>query len=74
VPVTLEERARAFMQHYEGLVAQHGPEIGLRMICQIGRMYTRGLHGAAEARVAIQEARSREDLELVVERWFRTGS
>jgi nifR3 family TIM-barrel protein len=71
VPVTLEERARAFMQHYEGLVAQHGPAVGLRMICQIGRMYTRGLRGAAEARVAIQEARSREDLERVVDRWFK---
>jgi nifR3 family TIM-barrel protein len=70
-PVTLEERARTFMQHYEGLVAQHGPEVGLRVMRQIGRMYTRGLRGATEARVAIQQARRREDLERVVERWFR---
>ena len=70
-PVTPEERARAFMHHYEGLMMQYGPQIGLRFICQIGRMYTRGIRGAAEARVAIQKARSREDLERVAERWLK---
>jgi hypothetical protein len=33
-------------------------------------MYARGIGGAAEARVAIQNARSREDILRIVERWF----
>jgi hypothetical protein len=34
-------------------------------------MYARAIPGAAEARVAIQEARGREDFHEIVERWFR---
>jgi nifR3 family TIM-barrel protein len=68
--VTMAERARALLGHYDGLVAQYGPRSGLRMICQVGRMYTRGIADAAAARVAIQNATSREDLERIVERWF----
>ncbi len=60
------------MEHYEGLVQQYGERIGLRVFCQVGRMYTRGLHGAAEARVAIQEATGREDIEGILKRWFRS--
>jgi len=69
-PVTPAERARALLEHYEGLVIQYGPQGGLRMFCQVGRMYARGIAGAAEARVAIQNARSRDDILRIVERWF----
>lgn len=69
--VTAEERARTFIAHYEGLVRQYGPQAGLRYMCNIGRMYTRGLHGATDARSAIQKARSPEDLRRVVETYFR---
>ena len=69
-PVTPPERARALMEHYEGLVLQYGPQGGLRLFCQVGRMYARSITGAAEARVAIQNARSRDDLDRIVERWF----
>jgi len=70
-PVTMEERGQAFLGHYRGLTEQYGDEGGLRMIRQIGRMYTRGIAGATEARVAIQEARSRADIEQIAARWFR---
>jgi hypothetical protein len=58
------------MEHYEGLVLQYGPQGGLCLFCQVGLMYTRGIAGAAEARVAIQNARCREDIQGIVERWF----
>jgi nifR3 family TIM-barrel protein len=70
--VTPEERGRFLLEHYEGLVRQYGEQIGLRLFCQVGRMYARAIPGAAEARVAIQEARGREDFHEIVERWFRT--
>jgi tRNA-dihydrouridine synthase len=70
--VTPEDRGRALLEHYEGLVCQYGERIGLRLFCQVGRMYTRGLHGAAEARVAIQEAGGREDIEGIIKRWFQS--
>jgi nifR3 family TIM-barrel protein len=69
-PVTPADRARALLEHYDGLVLQYGPQGGLRLFCQVGRMYARGIAGAAEARVAIQNARSREDILRIVERWF----
>ena len=69
-PVTMAERARAFLQHYEGLVHQYGPHGGLKLMCEVGRMYTRGIPGAPEARVAIQSARSPEDLVAIAVRWF----
>jgi len=69
-PVTREERRGAFLGHFEGLVRQYGPKGGVRLMAQVGRMYTRGIPGAPEARVAIQEARSEADFERIAERWF----
>lgn len=68
--VTMAERARDFWEHYEGLVAQYGTRIGLRYICQVGRMYTRGIPLAAEARVAIQNAGGPEDLRMICKTYF----
>jgi nifR3 family TIM-barrel protein len=69
-PVTTDERRRAFLDHFEGLVRQYGPEGGVRMMAQVGRMYTRGIAGAPEARVAIQNARSAADFARIAARWF----
>jgi tRNA-dihydrouridine synthase len=68
--VTMAERARMILEHYEGLVVQYGPAIGVRMISQVGLMYTRNIPGAAEARKAIQSARTDEQFRAVVERYF----
>lgn len=70
-PVSPEERARTFLEHYEGLVQQYGAWVGLRLMRQIGAMYIRGMPGAAEARVAMQQSRGREDIERIAERWLR---
>jgi nifR3 family TIM-barrel protein len=70
-PVTPQERARTFLEHYDGLVQQYGAWVGLRLMRQIGAMYIRGIPGAAEARAAIEHSRSREDIERIAERWFR---
>ncbi len=69
-PVSMDERRRAFLDHFEGLVRQYGPEGGVRMMAQVGRMYTRGIAGAPEARVAIQNARSAADFARIAARWF----
>ena len=69
-PVTPEERGRAFLEHYEGLVRQYGERVGLRYIRQIGRVYARDIPRAAEARAQIQNARSDADIRCVAERWF----
>jgi nifR3 family TIM-barrel protein len=69
-PVSNEERARAFWQHYEGLVIQYGERIGLRFMRQVSLMYTRGIRGAPEARVAIQNAGGPEDLRAIMEKYF----
>jgi len=69
-PVTPEERGRAFLEHYEGLVGQYGERVGLRYIRQIGRVYAREIPRAAEARATIQAARSDRDIRRVAERWF----
>ena len=73
-PVTPEERGRWFLAHYEGLVRQYGGKQGLRHIRQVGRMYAREIPGAPEARVAIQNAASDEDLRRVAEKWFGVAS
>jgi tRNA-dihydrouridine synthase B len=70
LPVTSEERARAFWEHYEGLVVQYGERIGLRFMRQVSLMYTRGIRGAPEARVAIQNAGSPDDLRRIVRDYF----
>ncbi len=69
-PVTPAERGRTFLEHYEGLVNQYGERVGLKYIRQIGRVYARDIPGAAEARAAIQNARSAADIRRVAERWF----
>ena len=69
-PVTAAERGRAFLEHYEGLVRQYGDAVGLKYIRQIGRVYARDIPRAAEARAAIQKARSADDIRRIVERWF----
>jgi len=69
-PVTSQERARAFWEHYEGLVLQYGERIGLRLMRQVSLMYTRGIRGAPEARVAIQRAASADDLRAIVRKYF----
>jgi nifR3 family TIM-barrel protein len=69
-PVTPAERARTILEHYEGLVMQYGPDIGVRMIGQVGLMYTRGLAGAAEARRAIQCVHTDEGFRAVIEKYF----
>ena len=71
--VSIAERGRAFLEHYDRLAAQYGEERGLRIIRQIGRVYARGFPGAAEARVAIQEATSDDDIRRLAERWFGMG-
>jgi len=68
--VTPEERGHVFLEHYERLVAQYGPTLGLKHIRQVGRVYAREIPGAAEARVAIQDATSDADLRTVARRWF----
>jgi len=68
--VTSEERGRAFWEHYEGLVVQYGERIGLRLMRQVSLMYTRGIRGAPEARVAIQNAASVDDLRKIREKYF----
>ena len=72
--VTMDERRTAILEHYEGLAAQYGPSIGLRMICQVGLMYTRNIPEAAEARKALQAARTDEEFRGVVDRFFGQGS
>jgi nifR3 family TIM-barrel protein len=69
-PVTPMERARTILEHYEGLVAQYGPGIGVRMIGQVGLMYTSGLPGAAEARRALQCVTTDERFRAVVAKYF----
>jgi|WetSurMetagenome_2_1015567.scaffolds.fasta_scaffold12369_5 tRNA-dihydrouridine synthase B len=71
LPVTMDERRGSILQHYEGLITQYGPEIGLRMITQTGLMYTRNIAGAAEARLALQASRTDEEFRGVVDRYFR---
>jgi tRNA-dihydrouridine synthase B len=70
-PVTMNERRTAILQHYEGLVTQYGPTIGLRMITQVGLMYTRNIGSAAEARLALQASRTDEEFRGVVDRFFK---
>jgi len=72
-PVTPEERGRAFLEHYEGLVRQYGERVGLRYIRQIGRVYARDIPRAAEARARIQNARSAKGIRHVAERWFEVN-
>lgn len=69
-PVTMAERRRAFLDHFEGLLRQYGPVGGVKMMAQIGRMYTRGIAGAPEARVAIQNARGADAFQRIADRWF----
>lgn len=69
-PVTPAERGRTLLEHHERLVAQYGDVVGLRYIRQIGRVYARAIPGAAEARAAIQNARSADDIRRVAKRWF----
>ena len=71
--VSIAERGRVLREHYDRLAAQYGEERGLRIIRQIGRVYARGFAGAAEARAAIQEATSGDDLRRLAERWFGAG-
>jgi len=68
--VTPAERGRTFLEHYEGLIAQHGETVALRIIRQVGRVYARDIPRAAEARAQIQNARSDDDIRGVAERWF----
>jgi len=68
--VSISERGQVFLDHYDRLVEQYGEERGLRIIRQIGRVYARGFPRAAEARVAIQEAASGDDIRRLAERWF----
>lgn len=49
---------------------QSGPDRGVRMMAQVGRMYTRGIPGTPEARVAIQEARGADVFQRIADRWF----
>jgi len=69
-PVTPQERGRWFLDHYEGLVRQYGPVLGLRHMRQVGRMYAREIPGAPEARVAIQKAAGDADMRRVAVEWF----
>jgi tRNA-dihydrouridine synthase B len=70
-PVTTDERARAFWEHYEGLVLQYGERIAIRYMRQVSLMYTRGIRGAPEARTAIQHAGGPDDLRAIMEKYFR---
>jgi len=71
--VTIPERGRTFLDHYDRLVDQYGEERALRIIRQIGRVYARGFPHAAEVRVAIQDAASGDDIRRLTERWFGVG-
>jgi len=68
--VSREHRGRTFLEHYERLVEQYGEESALKFIRQIGRVYARAFPGAAEARTAIQQARSADEIRHVAETWF----
>jgi nifR3 family TIM-barrel protein len=73
-PATPALRGRTLWEHFEGLVDQFGDALALKFICQVGRMYARDIARAAEARTAIQNARTRDGLAAVVGEYFGEGA
>ena len=52
---SLDEQYRVVVEHYEGMLAHYGTETGVNMARKHIGWYTRGLHGSAEFRNAVNQ-------------------
>ena len=67
---TLMEHKRLMLEHYRAMLAHFGTEAGLRLARKHVSWYSRGLHGSAEFRVAVNRLTEVPEVEALIERFF----
>ncbi len=67
---SLMEHKRLLLEHYRAMLAHFGTEPGLRLARKHVSWYSRGLHGSAEFRVAVNRLTEAPAVEALIERFF----
>ena len=67
---SLMEHKRLMLQHYAGMLAHFGADAGMRLARKHVSWYSRGLHGSAEFRVAVNRLTDPDDVVELIEKFF----
>ena len=68
---TPAEHYAIMLRHYRAMLEHHGTQTGVRMARKHLAWYSKGLHGSAEFRSAVNQVDSPAEAEALMERFFR---
>ncbi len=71
---SIAELKRLLLQHYDGMLAHFGADAGMRLARKHVSWYSRGLHGSAEFRVAVNHIGEPGEVIALIHRFFDAAS
>jgi tRNA-dihydrouridine synthase B len=68
---SVEDQHKIVLEHLEAMLAHYGEETGIRIARKHVAWYSKGLHGSADYRVAVNQAESAVAMKATVNSFYR---